>query len=519
MDEIFDIIVIGGGAGGGTLASICSAAGKRVLLVERGQNALANGQTEGCDGLFQNEESMLIQKQPYDDRRIELNGTAARLYMGGILGGGTSVYGGALMRPEPADFTPGKYYGDRIPSEIHKWPIRFSEFEPWFKAAEQIYHVADCRSSSLAGNSGSSDSGVWTESAAALAGSGGIKGLPLASINEKLMQSAWQSGLNPYRLSLAIDASKCLRCDHCAGFTCPTGARRSSAQLVHETLARGNPLLLRTNMEADRLERGADGRLNGVWLKDRRDGTSQRVRARRYVLSAGAIGSSALLLKSGFDHPIIGRNYMMHYSPLVIGVFTRSTGANETFVKQIGCSDFYFGTTGLPEKMGIVQSLPAPGPLMMAKSGMRGVPHWMLRFLRSRLLPLVGIVEDLPDPENRVSLTSSGTICLRHQFSDFDRARGSELSRQMAKLLKNTGAFHCVKGLAPSEEHVAHQCGTLRFGTSRRHAVADPDCRLFDQPDVFVADGSFMPSSLGVGPSLTIIANALRVAEIVASEV
>lgn len=210
---------------------------------------------------------------------------------------------------------------------------------------------------------------------------------------------------------------------------------------------------------------------------------------------------------------------MMHYSPIAIGIFACRTGASQTFVKQVGYSDYYFGTKDLPEKMGIVQSLPAPGPLMMAKSGMKLVPRWMLNMLRSRMLPLVGIVEDLPNPENRVSLDEAGSIRLRHQFSNYDRQRGAEMTLQMSRLLKRTGALHCVTGLVPSQEHVAHQCGTVRFGTSSDHAAADPECRLFGQPDLFVADGSFMPNSSGVGPSLTIIANAIRVAEIVASEV
>ena len=121
-----------------------------------------------------------------------------------------------------------------------------------------------------------------------------------------------------------------------------------------------------------------------------------------------------------------------------------------TFVKQVGLSDYYFGTKDLPEKMGIVQSLPAPGPLMMAKSGMKLVPHWMLNILRSRMLPLVGIVEDLPNPENRVSLDESGTIRLQHQFSDYDRSNAVQsMTRQMTKLLKNTGACPLrLQGLA-----------------------------------------------------------------------
>jgi len=512
MDENFDIIVMGGGAGGGTLAALCAAAGKRVLLADRGGSAVAS---EPCH----NEASTLIQKRPYDDRSIEINGTTARLYMGGVLGGGTAVYGAALLRPSPADFSPGTYYGDRIPQEIRKWPIDFASFEPYLMAAERLYRVADVRSLHSYSSARPADTTGRTAEVGALSCNPPTNGLPLAKINERLMRSAWESGLNPYRLPLAIDSAKCLRCDHCAGFICPVGARRSSSELVQECLDRGDSLTLKLNCEADRIERGTNGRLNGVWLKNRSDGSLQRFRAKRYVLSAGAIGSAALLLKSGFDHPLIGRNYMMHYSPIAVGVFARPTGASQTFIKQIGYSDYYFGTKDLPEKMGIVQSLPAPGPLMMARSGMKLVPRWILNRIRSRMLPLVGIVEDLPNPENRVSLNDSGSIRLRHQFSDFDRARGAEMSRKMSQLLRNAGAFYCVTGLTPSQEHVAHQCGTLRFGTSRTHAVADPECRLFDQPDLFVADGSFMPTSLGVGPSLTIIANAVRVAEIVASEV
>lgn len=519
MNVDFDIIVIGSGAGGGTLASACAGVGKRVLLIERGDTTASAVIEEGTrKHTLHDEYSTLIQKQPYDDRSIRLNNSSARLYMGGVAGGGTSVYGGALLRPHPADFTPGRYYAGRIPREIHEWPVPYESFEPCFTAAEQLYSVTDVRNPRIPGVTFEAATGRNPDENAP--GSAKAKpGLPLAPINDALLRSAWKSGLNPYRLPLAIESSKCLRCDNCAGFVCPTGARRSSAQLVRESIERGEFLTLKTRSDADILDRGHGGRLGGVWVNDRVTGSRVRLTAKRYVLSAGAIGSAALLMRSGFDHPMIGRNYMMHYSPISIGLFLRPTGATKTFIKQIGSSDFYFGTRNLPEKMGIIQSLPAPGPLMMAKSGLRWVPRRMLEVLRSHMLPLVGIVEDLPNPENRISLDQSGAIQLHHQFSDYDRERGAELSRQMANLLKRTGSIYCVSGLKPSQEHVAHQCGTIRFGLSRDYAAADPQCRLFDQPDVFVVDGSFMPTSLGVGPSLTIIANALRVAEIVASEV
>ena len=141
-----------------------------------------------------------------------------------------------------------------------------------------------------------------------------------------------------------------------------------------------------------------------------------------------------------------------------------------------------------------------------------------LRFLRARLLPLVGIVEDLPNAANRVTLGSDGAAQVHHSFSPYDRERGRRLARLMAGILKAAGALFCLTTVA-SDEHVAHQCGTLRFGDDPAEAVLDRDCRLFARPDVFVVDGSFLPTSLGVGPALTIMANALRVARIVAREV
>lgn len=242
-------------------------------------------------------------------------------------------------------------------------------------------------------------------------------------------------------------------------------------------------------------------------------------RARRYVLGAGAIGSPLILLRSGVDHSLVGRNYMMHLSPIVVGIFAQQLGADEGFVKQVGFADYYFGAKDYGHKLGLVQSLPVPGPLMLAKAASRWLPRFVLQFLRKRMLPLVGIIEDLPNPENRVFLGRDGRPSLHHRFAAYDRERGRYLAGLVSTILKQAGALVCVSSAFASEEHVAHQCGTLRFGVTPEHAVLDPDCRLFGHNNLFVVDGSFMPTSLGVGPALTIIANALRVANIVAREV
>jgi hypothetical protein len=210
---------------------------------------------------------------------------------------------------------------------------------------------------------------------------------------------------------------------------------------------------------------------------------------------------------------------MMHLSPVVLGLFPRRTGADESFVKQVGFADYYFGAKDYPHKMGLVQSLPVPGPLFTAKMTPRLLPRPFVRLLRRHGLPLAGIVEDLPNADNQVSCGPGGQPRLRHRFGAYDVARGKRLRRLMAGILKRAGAVLCLPTRLGAGEHVGHQCGTLRFGTNPADAVLDADCRTFECPEVFVVDGSFFPTSLGVGPALTIMANALRVAELVNREV
>jgi choline dehydrogenase-like flavoprotein len=210
---------------------------------------------------------------------------------------------------------------------------------------------------------------------------------------------------------------------------------------------------------------------------------------------------------------------MMHLSPILSGFFSERTGADETFVKQVGFADYYFGTRAYPHKLGLIQSLPVPGPRMIAKTISKHLPQTIVQFMRTHMIALAGIVEDLPCPKNRVTLDRQGQPVLRHRFGQYDLERGRQLGRLMAQILKNAGARLCAAKTFPSDEHVAHQCGTLRFGKDSAHAVVDPDCRMFGQPNLFVVDGSVFPTSLGVGPALTIMANALRVASIAIHEI
>ncbi len=216
---------------------------------------------------------------------------------------------------------------------------------------------------------------------------------------------------------------------------------------------------------------------------------------------ARAIGSSLLSLRSGLNSPLIGRNYMMHLCSIVVGVYSHASSTESSFVKQVGFADFYFGTRNYPHKMGIVQSLPVPGPLMTAKMS-PFMPAPVRRFLRQRILPLAGIIEDLPNPANRVTLGVNGEAKLTHRFAKYDVVRRRKLTPHLKKILKRSGAVYCTSRQQFSDEHVAHQCGTLRFGNDPAHAVLDADCRMYADPNVFAVDSSFCLRHWGSGPAL-----------------
>ncbi len=194
-----------------------------------------------------------------------------------------------------------------------------------------------------------------------------------------------------------------------------------------------------TNVEVERLLFDGTGEAAGVSLLDRATGARIVRRAHRYVLAGGAIGSALVLLRSGVEEPLVGRNYMAHLSPIVLGIYPERTGADDSFVKQVGFVDYYFGAKDYAHKLGLVQSLPVPGPLLTAKMAPL-LPRAFLSFLRRRMLPLVGIVEDLPNPANQISCGPGGQPRLRHKFGDYDAERGRRLSRLMAQILKRAGA-------------------------------------------------------------------------------
>lgn len=484
----FDAVVVGSGAGGGTAAAELARAGKRILVIERG--ARFDDAAAGQD-----ERSMLMDRVACDDRAITVNGRRARVLIGGVVGGSTALFGATLLRPGRADFEPGRHYGDRLPRHLWEWPITGDELAPHFDRAEDLF-------------------GVCGDSAAPMPHLGRRlrpylhPAPPPEPITRRLCDSFRAQGLAPFPLPLAIDFERCLHCPTCPGYVCPNGARTGTRSLLDAV-----ELELWDRCEAERLEVGG-GRVRGVWVRDRASGRRDLVRAGVILLAAGAIGTPALLLRSGLAGASdqVGRNHMCHLGAVGAALFRNPTGAAERFAKQLGVSDFYLGTPTFPHKLGYAQVVPVPGPRTLLAHAPVPLPRSIANALHARALLLVGSIEDLPQPGNRVTLGAAGAIRLDRRFHAYDVARARVLARELRRLLRRAGAAVAFRQVAANaEDHLAHQVGTCRFGRDPRTSVLDPQCRLHGHDDVYVVDGSFMPTSLGVGPALTIAANALRV--------
>ncbi|MCB2212729.1 GMC family oxidoreductase [bacterium] len=499
----YDIIVIGSGAGGGTAAWALSRGGKRVLLLERGPRF------EDPEAM-QDEAETLIRMRPYENRDIWMNEKRRRLYVGGVSGGGTSLYGAALLRPSPEDFHPGRYYSRYIPRQQWDWPIAYDDLAPYYEQAEDLYGVAASAADPLL-HLGQREKPFPQQPD------------PLVPISKWIARGVQRRGYHPFRLPLAIDRATCLRCPSCPGYLCPTGARASSLNRCIDPAIRDHGLEVWNDTEAERLlyqrNGSTDARVTGVRVT--RNGETREVTAEKVVVAAGAIGTPVLLTRSslGARSGQLGRNYMYHDGGIAAGVYYHPTGAGDKFGKQIGFTDLYFGTSEFPFKLGYAQVLPVPGPKTIQAMLPFPLPDRVARWAHARIITLAGSVEDLPQATNRIQLRRNGSIIINHKFHPFDRLRSNFYKREVTKIMYAAGAQFVVGATGEADEtHTAHQVGTARFGTDPEFAVLDRNNRIYGTQNAYVVDGSFMPTSLGVGPALTIIANSLRVSDHILGE-
>ncbi len=510
--KTWDVIVIGTGIGGGTIGRRLAERGLEVLFVERGPNGPRAEQTP-LDSEMSDPVARRVRGFWPTPMRAEVNGSVSEFF--GPVGcgvGGTSVFFAAtLERPERHDLD----HSLERPHPTGGWPVGFERFQSYFGQAEKLFYV--CGEADPLSTEQQSPLAVAPDSAAG---------------DTAMIEGFRRKGLNPYQAHMAVRYVP--ECKHCFGFKCPRICKMDGRSAgIEPALATGNAALL-ANCDVKSI-RGDKNSISHIEVVI--DGCKHDLTAKRYVLAAGALGSPRILLASSSKHwpkgcandsGLVGCNLMFHLNELIAlwpekGI--RFAGAS----KAIALRDFYYRDG---QRYGVFQAMGLDASygeivhylnILFDRSILRAAKplrHFtrILAAVATRLFGsakvFVGIMEDLPYVQNRVLLDPDdpNRISVRYTFAS------ELLQRRLAfrRLLKRSlhGQRSVFLGFQP-ELNYGHPSGTLRFGNDPKTSVLNPSCRAHGLNNLYVADASFMPTSMGVNPSLTIAANALRVADII----
>ena len=506
----YDVIIIGTGAGGGTLLHALAPTGLRILVLERGGHLPREKENWNPASLFVDE------RYTADERWVDADGKPFRPGIHYYVGGNTKFYGAALLRMRARDFEQVEHAGGVSPA----WPIGYDEIEPYYTQAERLYRVH-----------GERGADPTEPPASAPYAHPPVSDEPRVA---EFRADLRAQGLHPFPLPMAVmldearpERSACIRCDTCDGFPCLVEAKADADVIaVRPSVAYANVTLL-TGAYASRLITSPSGReITGVVVE--RGGATETYAAHVVVVAAGAVNSAALLLRSANErHPagiangsgVVGRHYMCHNNSAFVAI---SKKRNPTkFQKTLGLNDFYWGSPQFPHPMGHIQMLGKSHAAEFRGDAPAFAPGIALAQLAEHALDLWITSEDLPEPENRVTVARDGTIGLHYRANNVDAHQ--RLIAQLKDLLEHAG---CERHLLPNALYlgkkipiagVAHQNGTVRFGTDPATSALDVTCKAHELDNLYVVDGSFFVSSSAVNPALTIMANALRVGAHVAA--
>jgi len=490
VNTAFDIIIVGSGAGGGTIARALADTGAKILVLERGDFIAQEDQNWNPDAVWKQ------LRYRTTETWIDESGTPFRPYTHYCVGGNTKFWGTVMYRLRPEDFGALEHMDGVSPA----WPIDYATLAPYYDRAETIYSVH--------GEQGCDP----TE---------GPRGpypyppVPHARVVGGIVEQLRQQGLQPSPLPLGLQEN-CVLCNTCNSFPCKIHAK-SDAEVcgIRPAMARGN-VELWTNARARRLLTNASGtKIESVEVE--RDGQAIHVSAPLVIVSCGAVNSAALLLQSANDkHPnglanssgLVGKRYMAHLATMMQG-FHPFRVNDSVFQKTVAINDFYLKGPKRPFPLGQIQSQGRTHGVM-AQTVAPMFPLWAFEAWSARGVDWLAMTEDLPRLENRVTVTANGEIRLQYHPNNL-RAHGL-LVREAKRMLRKLG-FWVVITHSHKSKNTTHQCGTLVFGTNPRESVLDTYCRTHDVENLFVVDASFFPSSAAVNPGLTIVAQALRVAD------
>ncbi|SDC71428.1 Choline dehydrogenase [Geodermatophilus telluris] len=510
MAQHVDVVVIGSGAGGGAVAWALAPTGKRVLVLERGD--WLPREVENWDPRALWADRRYANSGQWTDAADGRRFTPKQHY---YVGGNTKFYGAILYRFRERDFGPVQHVDGVSPA----WPITYADLAPWYDRAEQLYQVHGTRGEDP-DEPPASGPYPW----------------PAISDEPRIAQlraDLTAAGLHPFSLPNGIlldeahpQLSACVRCATCDGFPCLVHGKADAEVMTVQPALRHPNVTLRTRARVVRLETDAAGHRVSRVVVDR-DGEREEYTADVVVLAAGAINSAALLLASASDrHPDglgngsghVGRHLMLHNNS---GLVAFSKTPNPTrFQKTIGVNDLYWRDPFDPDWEYPVGSIQMNGKSDAVLIGFDVPDARDPADLARHSIDFWLTTEDLPLDENRVTLDADGGIRLAYR-----RTNAAEVARLRMRLTGLLDAIRCEQDVYDNRQYaggqlgiggVAHQNGTIRFGPDPATAPLDLDCRMHEVEDLYVADSSFFVSSTAVNPTLTIIANALRVADRVA---
>jgi len=510
----YDVIIIGSGAGGATLAYRLAPSGKNILVLERGERLPRESDNWNPTALFKDG------AYKTHEQWVDKDGEAFEPSTYYRVGGNTKVYGAALMRMREEDFGTVEHYDGVSPA----WPISYDRLEPYYTEAERLYHVH--------GEAGTDPTAPPRSAPYPYAP------VPHDDRIERLARDLEGLGHHPFPLPVGVrlnededpEGSFLLRelyraIGHEAfdGYPDLTGMKADAETICLEPALEHDNVTLRTGAYAERLATDASGREVTEVVVQTEQGT-ERVAGDVIVSSCGAINSAALLLRSANDaHPHglanrsdqVGRNYMAHNNAAMLAL---SKEPNPTrFQKTLGLNDFYFGAEDTDYPLGHIQLLGKSNAVQLSTEAPRLTPSMALDTMADHALDFWLTTEDLPDPDNRVRVDDDGQIHL--EYTPNNTTPHEELQGKLKGMLDRLG---CQDRLIPCSFYlgkdiplagVAHQVGTCRFGTDPEASVLDEHCKAHALDNLYVVDGSFFASNTGVNPALTIMANALRVGD------
>ncbi|MEI7035874.1 GMC family oxidoreductase [Fulvimonas yonginensis] len=513
-DQHYDVIVIGTGPGGASLAQRLAPTGKRILLLERG-GYLKRG-IENWDPKTVFVDNAYVANESWYDK----DGTLFHPGLHYFVGGNSKVYGAALFRLRERDFQELRHADGISPA----WPLSYADFEPYYTQAEQLFHVHGLRGEDP------------TEPPASAP-------YPHPPVSHEprireLHENFARQGVTPFHMPLGIllderegvvsPTSICIRCAAFDGYPCLLNGKADAQVICVDPMLATHPnVTLLTGAYVHTLQTDPGGRVVTA-VNVERERRREVYSADIVVVACGALSSALLLLRSANDcHPDglangsdqVGRNYMRHNQSVMLAL---SRERNDTvFEKTLAVADYYFGAEDWDYPLGLIQMTGKSHP-----DTIRGeaVPDWLdwlpdLPFeqMAHHALDFWLSSEDLPRPENRVRLRPDGHVTLEQYPNNMEAHE--RLKHKLKQLVRGAGKHPTLLerkfelGKEIPIGGTAHQAGTLRFGSDPARSVLDLHCKAHELDNLYVTDASFFPSIGAVNPTLTIIANALRVAD------